>query len=465
MPKESKNMLYSPENCNFTSCLLTAALAVFLSISAAPSYADDDVSLSEVPQSVRDSIENETKGFEIDQIERDKDDGRIVYKVEADNDTGQMRLSIDKNGTLLEKRQEIDPDNLPKEILNAINKSFGEVYFGDIEKRFQKGKESFYRIEAETDRLKIDLEIAENGNILDKDIDRKDDDDDDDDDLPRDFDDVRKMYIQLRGQLRIVFIGDSRVEMGINPEQMLDEQNKKYPTALNLSANYSHGSGVPLLKLLTEVYLPHAPKLEWVVWGASSRMFSRYFDPDAADDIRKTRICRSDKKAIGWGEIKNDLVHARDVDRDDLSPWGFEGENGTDDDLEDDDDREDVIDDLQKGRYKFDLRRFGHVESVINTLSERNVKLLAFTPPMHPITIGQPCTDDDRTPLEAYEEIVSRMNALDKKYPNFYFLDLNNGGKHGIEHNGFKDFDHLNRKGAKKLTLMIGDFIKNQKQE
>jgi hypothetical protein len=440
------------------SFLLIIACAICLSTPPVSSYADD-VSLSEVPQAVRTLIERETKGFEIDDIERDRDDGKTVYEVDAESDSGEMKLKIAADGTLLELEQEMDPEDLPEVVRNAVKEAFGEVYYDDIEKRYRKGRDTFYRVEAETDELKIDSRIAEDGRILDKDVDRIDDDDDDDD-LPRDFDDVRRMFIQLRGQLKIVSIGDSRVELGVNPEYMLDEQNKKYPTALNLSANYSHGSGVPLLKLLSEDYLPHAPNLEWVIWGASSRMFSRYFRPDVARDISRTRIYRRDKQASRWPEIKTDLVPARDVDRDDLSPWGFDADDGTDDDFEDDDDRRKIIRNLQKGRYKFVYSRFEAVESAIQTLARQNVNLLAFTPPIHPITAGQPCTDDDGTTREAYEEIVTRLSALDKKYPNFYFLDIHKKGQHNFKHNQFKDMDHLNRKGAKQLTKTLDDFIK-----
>jgi len=419
-----------------------------------------DISLSEVPAAVRATIERELKDAEIDDLERDRDDGKIVYEIDAkgDNDND-IKLKIAEDGTVLELEKEMNGEKLPAVILEAVKKSVGEIYIDDVEKRVRKGRETFYRIRGDTDDLEIELKVGEDGTILDKDVKRYDDDDDDDD-LPRDFDDVRRMFRKLRGQLRVVFIGDSRVEMGINPKYFYGEENRKYPTALNMSANYSHGSGVSLAKLLIEDYYPHAPKLEWVVYGVSTRVFNRYFNPDAARDIRRTRIYRSDKRGRGWGDIKGELVLAGDVDGDDLSPWGFEGDDGTDDDLEDEDDRDDILDDLRKGRYKFDYRRFDIFESAIKTLAERNVNMLAFTPPMHPITAGQPCTDDDGSTREAYDEIVKRMRAFDEKYPNFYFIDVNKKGRHNFEHKEFNDLDHLNRRGARKLTLMLNDFIK-----
>ena len=51
------------------------------------------------------------------------------------------------------------------------------------------------------------------------------------------------------------------------------------------------------------------------------------------------------------------------------------------------------------------------------------------------------------------------MNALDKKHPNFYFLDVNKKGEHGFEHECFSDFDHLTIRGAKKLSIMLNEFM------
>jgi hypothetical protein len=419
----------------------------------------EDISLSEVPAAVRVVIERELKDAEIDDLERDKDDGEIVYKIDAKSDNdNDIKLKIAEDGTVLELEKEMDADDLPAVILEAVKKFVGEIYIDDVEKRARKGSKAFYRIRGDNDDLEIELQVGEDGTILDKEVKRYDDDDDDD--LPRDFDDVRRMFRKLRGQLRVVFIGDSRVEMGIDPKYFYGEENRKYPTALNMSANYSHGSGVLLAQLLVEDYYPHAPKLEWVVYGVSTRVFNRHFNPDAARDIRRTRIYRSDKRGRGWDDMPSELVPAGDVDGDDLSPWGFEGEDGTDDDLEDKDDRDDILDDLRKGRYKFDYKRFDIFESVVKTLAERNVNLLAFTPPMHPITAGQPCTDDDGSTAEAYDEIVKRMRAFDEKYPNLYFIDVNKKGRHNFEHKEFNDLDHLNRRGAKKLTLMLNEFIK-----
>jgi hypothetical protein len=87
---------------------LVAALLALIGAHGSQLFAGADVSLSEVPQAVRAVIEHETKGFEIDDIERDKDDGEIVYEVDAENDDRQIKLKVAENGTLLEKEEELD---------------------------------------------------------------------------------------------------------------------------------------------------------------------------------------------------------------------------------------------------------------------------------------------------------------------------------------------------------------------
>ncbi|MHC4259236.1 MAG: PepSY-like domain-containing protein [Planctomycetota bacterium] len=443
------------KNSKFVVLSFVAVFTVLIGVNTSRVFGDD-VSLSEVPQAVRATIERELKGFEIDDLERDKDDGKIVYEVDADGDND-LKLKIAEDGTLLEREEEIDDDDLPAVILNAVKKSVGDIDIDDVEERYRHGRKIYYKVEGENDEFEVDLEIAEDGTILDKEIDRKDDDDDDDDDLPGDFRRIRRTVIQLIDQLRIVAIGDSRVEKGVDPKYFLGEENRKYPLALSFG---SCAKDMPMVQILCEDYFAHGRKMEWVIYGLSPRVLNRYYrDGDDEEDITRSQVYLDDKAIWATLPPATQMVTFDQIDLDGDSPWGFDGEDGVDDDLSDEDDREDAIDDLRKGRYKFDLKRLEMLESSIKKLGENNIKMLAFSPPIHPVSIGQPCTDDDGTTREAYDEYVAKMNALDKKYPNLHFLDVNKKGEHGFEHECFNDMDHLNTRGAKKLSLMLNDFM------
>ena len=414
----------------------------------------DDVELSQVPPAVRATLESEAKGFEIDDIERDKDDGKIVYEIDGENDDREIKLKIAVDGTLLEKEEKLDDDDLPAVILAAVKKAVkGDIDIGDVEKRYRHGGKAHYKIEGETDDLEFDLEIAEDGTILDRDIDRKEEDDD----LPGDFRDIRRTVIQLIDQLRIVALGDSRVEKGVDPKYFLGEENQKYPLAVSFG---SCAKDMPMVQILCEDYFAHGRKMEWVIYGLSTRVFNRHYrDGDDEKDILRSKVYRDDKAA--WATIPKvtRMIPFSEVDLEGDTPWGYDGEDGIDDDLSDEDDREDAIEDLQRGRYKFDLKRLAMFESAITKLGEKNIKMLAFSPPMHPISKGQPCVDDDGTTREAYDDFIVKMNVLDKKYPNFYFIDIHKKGEHDFEHECFNDFDHLNCRGGKKLSIMLNDFM------
>jgi len=337
-------------------------------------------------------------------------------------------------------------------ILNAVKKSVGDFDYDDIEKRFELGRRTIYRIKGDKGDMEIKFKIAEDGTILDKDTKHNDNDD-----LPDSFRDQRRLFLRMRGQLKIAALGDSRVEKGIDPKYFLGEKNRKYPMALNFG---SGGSGLPLVQVIIEDYLVHTPKLQWVVYGISPRAFNKYYHSDTGEDIRKSRTYRLDKQEQGWPEINTEPVPASAIDGDDLSPWGFDGEDGMEDEIRSEKHRRDKQRDLRKGRYRLDMKRLEVFESLIQLLARQKIRMLAFTPPIHPLCIGQPCTDDDGTTRQGYDEFVKKMKVLDKKYPNFHFIDVDNKGEHKFEHNDFNNFDHLNKKGAKKLTLMLNDFIK-----
>lgn len=85
---------------------------------------------------------------------------------------------------------------------------------------------------------------------------------------------------------------------------------------------------------------------------------------------------------------------------------------------------------------------------------------------MAPYIAGAPCTDDDGTSQADYDKINEIMRGLEKRYSNFRWMDINNKGNNDFKSEHFGNFDHLNPKGAEKLTRMIDAGIQRlEKQE
>jgi hypothetical protein len=79
---------------SFQSVLLCAGL----------SFAGDDVSVDQLPPPVRATVERETQGGRITELERDQEQGQTIYEVEFSLDGKKYELDVAADGTLLERR-------------------------------------------------------------------------------------------------------------------------------------------------------------------------------------------------------------------------------------------------------------------------------------------------------------------------------------------------------------------------
>ena len=85
------------------SILTIAVLQAALLVSAL-SYAGDDVTVEQLPPAVRATVDRETQGGQIKDIERDREGGQVVYEVEFTLDGKAYELDIAEDGKLLERR-------------------------------------------------------------------------------------------------------------------------------------------------------------------------------------------------------------------------------------------------------------------------------------------------------------------------------------------------------------------------
>ncbi|MHC4478011.1 MAG: PepSY domain-containing protein [Planctomycetota bacterium] len=413
-----------------------------------------DVSLSQVPQAVRATIERETRGLEIEDIDLDNDDGKVVYEVEAENSDGRRcEMDVAEDGSLIKIDAQLRAEDLPAPIAEAVKESVGEVVFFQIRRRLSTNEKLRYDIEADTEDTEIHLQVAGDGSIINENVRLVDRNNIKDQGL---LGPSRDVLIKLRHQLKIAAFGDSRGQAGINPRYFGGRQNTEFPMALNFSTS---GAGLGRCKTIIEVYLQHAPNLEWVVYATSPRIFNRYYDNWGVGGGGTGY--RTDRMGWGvWKQVNTEPVPASAIKGGGDTLLGYEVEDKVgDDEFEDEDDKKDARDSLRRGRYEFDAKRVNAFESMIGTLEKQNVKLLAFTPPIHPVSAGQPCADDDGTTRQAYDELVAKMRAFEKKYSNFYFVDVNNKGRHKIPGTDFDNMDHLNNHGSKTLTLILNDLI------
>ena len=142
---------------------------------------DDEVSLNEVPAAVKATILKETKGGKIKEIEREKEDGKIVYEVEFVLAGKKCAITVDPAGKLLGKEVAVTLDEVPAPVKATILKEAKGAKIKEIEKETKNGR-VIYEAEFVVDGKEVEIKVDPSGKLLGREVEKEDDDKDDDDD-------------------------------------------------------------------------------------------------------------------------------------------------------------------------------------------------------------------------------------------------------------------------------------------
>ena len=125
--------------------------------------------LADLPSAVQKTVKRELGSAYIDEIKRDTEDGKVVYDIEAEATDGrEIELKVAEDGRLLEKGEEVRLAEVPAAVGATIERELGSVKPDKIKRQTEDGAIR-YEVDAETaDGREIDLEVAEDGTLLDK---------------------------------------------------------------------------------------------------------------------------------------------------------------------------------------------------------------------------------------------------------------------------------------------------------
>jgi uncharacterized membrane protein YkoI len=158
--------------------IFQAVLAAFLIVGilgcAAPSGNEakkeapsQQVQLSQIPSPARSTIERLTAGGEIKKIEKEEQNGEVIYDIEAKVKDKDVEYDVASNGTVLTSEESIAYDSLPTEVKQAVQKYFGSAEGLKASREIEKG-ETFYEVEGSKAGSKIALKLSETGQILEE---------------------------------------------------------------------------------------------------------------------------------------------------------------------------------------------------------------------------------------------------------------------------------------------------------
>jgi uncharacterized membrane protein YkoI len=132
-----------------------AVLLVLVTIGRAEDEKAKKVALDKAPKAVRDAIFGRFLGAEVSSIEKEKEDGKIVYDVELKHKGRKYEMDIQEDGTIIEIEKEMALKKVPK-IVEAVKAKFPNATIKEImEVNKVKGKEE------KPDHYEVTIETAD----------------------------------------------------------------------------------------------------------------------------------------------------------------------------------------------------------------------------------------------------------------------------------------------------------------
>jgi hypothetical protein len=133
---------------------------VGLVVLTAGARAGDKVPLDKVPKAVSDAIKGRFPDAEVTSVEKETEDGAVVYDVELKHKGVKHEMDIKEDGTILEIENEIPAKNLPEAVSKAIEAKYPKSTIKEaMEVNKVSGKDE------KLDHYEVTLETAEKKSI------------------------------------------------------------------------------------------------------------------------------------------------------------------------------------------------------------------------------------------------------------------------------------------------------------
>jgi len=171
-------------------------VAVVAVLAGVVTYAARDEAVT-LPVAVQDALGEQYPGATVEESEIDVE-GIRVYEIELKADGKEFEVTITADGTILEVETEITLNDLPKPVKTAILDAAQGAEIEEVKKEetlyvvtLQKLAEPEISYEAELvqNGEEVELELAADGTVLEREVEHEEDDDDEDADNEHDMDD------------------------------------------------------------------------------------------------------------------------------------------------------------------------------------------------------------------------------------------------------------------------------------
>jgi len=271
--------------------------------------------------------------------------------------------------------------------------------------------------------------------------------------IPNDYR-VKKQYLERHSkEIKVLFLGSSHAYYGINSTYIKEPSFNAAYVSQSLKIDYEilnqYKSSLKSLKaiILPISYFSLNSSMENNGEGWRNKYYNIYYHINLGYRPQDNLEILN-KFSLSWYKIVNYYIkHINPVSSSSLG-WGTHSSQNSTKSLE-----ESGIEASSRHTH------FDHIiyqenriilDSMISIAERKNVRIIFYTPPAYYTYIKH-------LNVEQLRELRNTMWHLTEKYNNTTYIDFL--ADTSFAETDFFDADHLNDKGAKKLTTKLGDFI------
>src|SRR5947209_4784596 len=115
----------------FSLCINVTLLVLATTGRAADEKAKK-ISFDQVPKVIKDAILGRFPGAEVNSVEKEKENGKVVYDVELKQQGRKYEMDILENGTIVEIEKEVASNDVPEAVTKAVTAKFPKATIKEI---------------------------------------------------------------------------------------------------------------------------------------------------------------------------------------------------------------------------------------------------------------------------------------------------------------------------------------------
>lgn len=137
---------------------------------------EKEISIEKLPGPVMAAAKTACPDGVIKEASKEKEDGVVTYELEMMVGETTCDVKIARDGTLLEKEQQVAVKDLPKKVAGTL-KRFADIEVKKAELVMEKDEDAFYELDVEISEQDFELKISKQGKILEIEGKKSDEDD------------------------------------------------------------------------------------------------------------------------------------------------------------------------------------------------------------------------------------------------------------------------------------------------